>query len=142
MFGGNRTTATCESSCSNSSYQIRCIVSNAYGSATSNAVTMAIIFAELNVTPSSRVLPSNAALSSVFTITSNTNWTAVCDQSWCEIYSTPGSTSGTGNGSVGFIIYSINPGTTARTATITITTTTGSPCGKIIKTVTVVQPGN
>jgi hypothetical protein len=81
----------------------------------------------LSVSPSSQSVPYSAGNTS-FGVTSNTTWTASCDQSWCLP-----TASGTGDGTL-FADVTQNTLNTERSATITITPDGGSP-----STVTVVQ---
>jgi len=65
-----------------------------------------------------------------FSITSNTNWTAESNRSWCTL----SSSSGSGDGKV-IIIVSENTSTDSRTATITV------KAGNVTQTITITQVG-
>lgn len=67
----------------------------------------------LLVSPSEQTVSANAG-SANFSITSNSNWTAICDQTWCTV--TP---SGNGNGTL-TAIYDENTTAFLREASITI----------------------
>jgi len=82
----------------------------------------------LSVTPSNQNVPASPAGSTSFSVTSNCAWTAVSDQTWCNV--TP---SGNSNGTI-TANYGINPTTSPRTANITVTVAGLSPV-----TITVTQ---
>jgi plastocyanin len=75
--------------------------------------------AMLTVMPPSQNVSFTAGQTN-FSITSNGNWTASSNATWCTV--TP---SGTGNGTM-TATYTLNPGTSVRTATITVSLT-GAP---------------
>jgi len=83
----------------------------------------------LSVTPASQSVAATSG-STAFTVTSNTSWSALSDQTWCTV--TP---SGSGNGSI-TATYDQNTTTSSRTATITVSAAGVSPA-----TATVVQAG-
>ena len=85
----------------------------------------------LAVTPSNQNVAYTPAGSTSFSVTSNCNWTAVSNQTWCTV--TP---SGSGNGTI-TANYSVNTSTDARTANITVTVSGVSP---IVVTVTQAAP--
>lgn len=90
-------------------------------------VTQAGVAPTLTVAPANQAVPATPAGSTNFTVTSNTDWTVLSDQTWCTV--TP---SGTGNGTIA-AAYAVNPNTSARVANITVTVTGLSP---IVVTVT------
>ena len=90
--------------------------------ASSSAATLSVLPANQNVTA--------GAGSTTFSVTSNSNWTAVCSSAWCTV--TP---SGSGNGTI-TANYSSNISVLQRIATITVTVT-GLPS----QNVTVTQAG-
>ncbi|MEI6455300.1 MAG: BACON domain-containing carbohydrate-binding protein [bacterium] len=77
-------------------------------------VTQAGIAPTLTVQPANQDV-SYAAGSAYFTVTSNTNWTAISDASWCTV-----TLSGSGNDTI-FATYSSNPDNTQRVANIIVT---------------------
>lgn len=83
----------------------------------------------LSVSPPNQNVSAMAG-STVFTVTSNSSWTANSNQTWCTV-----TLSGTGNGAI-TANYTANPATTTRIATITVTVS-GLPS----ETVTVTQAG-
>jgi M6 family metalloprotease-like protein len=97
---------------------------------TANATTQSGS-ATLGVTPSNQNVPATPAGATSFTVTSNSAWTTVSDQTWCTV--TP---SGTGNGTI-TANYSVNTLTSSRVANITTTVTGLSPV-----VVTVTQAGD
>ncbi|MCX6245059.1 MAG: BACON domain-containing carbohydrate-binding protein [Bacteroidetes bacterium] len=90
-------------------------------------VTQAGATPTLTVTPANQNVPATPAGSTNFTVTSNSSWTVVSDQTWCTV--TP---SGTGNGTI-VANYTVNALTTSRVANIT-TTVAGIPA--VVVTVT------
>jgi len=92
-------------------------------------VTQAGATPGLSVAPSTQNVTAPAGSAS-FTVTSNTSWSVVSDQTWCTV--TP---SGTGNGSI-TATYTQNVSTSPRTASITVSASGATPV-----TVTVVQAG-
>lgn len=92
-------------------------------------VTQAGFAPAITVTPSNQNVTALAGSTS-FTVTSNTNWTVQDNASWLTATS-----SGGGNGTIA-ANYTANTGTTARTATITI-----SAAGAPNQIVTVIQAG-
>jgi len=70
--------------------------------------------ATLSITPSNRNVQS-AAGSTTFSVTSNSNWTALSNATWCTV-----NPSGSGNGTV-TATYASNLSVTQRLATITVT---------------------
>lgn len=101
--------------------------SNIYSSGiTANATTQAVTLA---VTPSNQNVPA-AAGNTTFNVSSNGNWTATSDQTWCTV--TP---SGSGNGTL-TATYTENTAITPRIATITVTAAGAPPVA-----VTVTQAG-
>jgi hypothetical protein len=93
-------------------------------------VTQAASPPTLSVTPSNQNVPASPAGSTNFTVTSNSSWTVVSDQTWCTV--TP---SGTGNGTI-TANYSVNTLSTSRVANITTTVAGLTPV-----VVTVTQAG-
>ncbi|MBK9355934.1 MAG: hypothetical protein IPN08_00835 [Bacteroidales bacterium] len=83
----------------------------------------------LSVTPASQSVTASAG-STTFTVTSNTAWNTLSDQTWCTV--TP---SGTGNGSI-TANFTQNTTSSSRTATITVSASGVSPV-----TITVIQAG-
>ena len=83
----------------------------------------------LAVTPANQNVPATAGTTS-FTVTSNSAWTAVSDQTWCTVTG-----SGTGNGTI-TANYTLNALTTPRVANVTVTVTGLTPV-----VVTVTQAG-
>jgi len=86
----------------------------------------------LTVTPPSLNV-SHSGGTANFTVTSNTIWTAQCDQTWCTVTS-----SGSGNGTLQ-AIYTQNESTESRIAQITVTVT-GLPPVTVILTQTGIPP--
>jgi hypothetical protein len=86
--------------------------------------------ATLTVTPANQNVPATPAGSTSFTVTSNSSWTAVSDQTWCNV--TP---SGTGDSTI-IANYLENTLLTGRVANITVTVSGIPPV-----TVTVTQDG-
>ena len=87
-------------------------------------------------TPTLAVTPANqnvspAAGSTAFTVTSNSGWTAVSNQTWCTV--TP---SGSGNGTI-TATYTVNNTASVRVANVTVTVTGLSP---VVVTVTQAAP--
>jgi hypothetical protein len=85
-----------------------------------------ITVTQASATPTLSVSPLNqnvgsAAGTTIFSVTSNSNWTALSDQTWCTV--TP---SGSGNGSL-MANYTENTSSTQRVATITVSTSGVSP---------------
>ena len=74
----------------------------------------------LSVTPANQDVSENAG-SVDFSVSSNTTWTAISDQTWCTV--TP---SGSGNGSI-TASFSINLTSVARTASISVSASGASP---------------
>ena len=127
--GNGTITATYQA---NTGSTIRTATITVSGSGVSNQ-TITVTQAAASVTPVLTITPSNQNVTSQagttpFTVTSNVAWTASSDQSWCTVTS-----SGTENGMI-TATYLANTGTSARTATITVT---GS--GVNSQTVTVIQ---
>ena len=86
----------------------------------------------LSVSPSDQ--PVTAALGMIpFVVTSNANWTATSNQSWCTV--TP---SGFGNGAIA-ATYTANPNPTPRVASITVTVAGLTP---VVVTVTQADAAN
>ena len=81
----------------------------------------------LTVIPPNQNVPAFPAGTTNFTVTSNADWTAASNQTWCIV--TP---SGTGNGTI-VASYAVNPTTVSRIANITVTVATLTP---IVVTVT------
>ena len=82
----------------------------------------AIAYEQYGTSPTLTIAPANrsvtaAAGTTTFTVTSNTSWSTTSNAGWCTV--TP---SGTGNGTI-TATYSANTGTTARTATLTVSAT-------------------
>ena len=75
----------------------------------------------LAVTPSNQNVAYTPAGSTSFSVTSNCNWTALSNQTWCTV--TP---SGSGNGTI-TANYAINTTTSTRTANITVTVSGVTP---------------
>ena len=80
--------------------------------ATSDVVTMTVDALQLSVTPLDQIVSDQSGISS-FSVTSNTNWSVISDQSWCLV-----NPSGTGNGTI-TATYAQNVSTTERKANIT-----------------------
>ena len=74
----------------------------------------------LSVTPANQDVSENAG-SVDFSVSSNTTWTAISDQTWCTV--TP---SGSGNGSI-TASFSLNLTSVARTASISVSASEASP---------------
>jgi len=74
----------------------------------------------LTISPTSLTPSANAGFNS-FSVTSNTTWNVTYSQSWVS-----GTNSGSGNGTVSFF-YDSNGTGSPRSATIIVTTTSGSP---------------
>ncbi len=92
----------------------------------SGAPPVTITVTQAGATPTLSVSPLNqnvgsAAGTTIFSVTSNSNWTALSDQTWCTV--TP---SGSGNGSL-MANYTENTSTNQRVATITVSTPGVSP---------------
>ncbi len=85
--------------------------------------------ATLSVTPLNRDVTAGSG-STTFSVTSNSNWTAVSNAGWCTVTS-----SGSGNGTI-TANYQANPSTSIRVATITVTV-----AGLPSSVVTVTQAG-
>ncbi len=81
----------------------------------------------LSVTPSNQNVAATPAGSTTFNVTTNCDWTASSNQTWCTV--TP---SGSGNGTIN-ANYAVNTTTTPRTATITVTVPGANP---VLATVT------
>lgn len=92
-------------------------------------VTQAGANATLQLNMTSIVFES-ASQSASFTITSNTSWSIMSDQSWCKL----GSFSGSNNATV-IVNVTENTSTSPRSATITVT------AGEILQTIAVTQAG-
>ena len=92
-------------------------------------VTQAGAGPTLSVTPANQPVSSSAG-STAFTVTSNSNWTVLSDQTWCTV-----TASGSGNGTI-TADYTQNLLTSQRIATITVTVSGLTPV-----TVTVTQAG-
>lgn len=90
-------------------------------------VTQAASTPTLSVTPPNQNVPASPAGSTVFTVTSNSSWTVVSDQTWCTV-----NPSGTGNGTI-TANYAVNTLSTSRVANITTTVSGLSP---VVVTVT------
>ncbi|MBE0648187.1 MAG: T9SS type A sorting domain-containing protein [Bacteroidales bacterium] len=84
----------------------------------------------LMVSPENQDVTSSSG-STMFDVTTNTNWTAMSDASWCTV-----SPSGTGNGTI-TATYTENPSANSRMAEITVT---GD--GILTEKVTVTQEGS
>ncbi|MCX6287830.1 MAG: BACON domain-containing carbohydrate-binding protein [Bacteroidetes bacterium] len=90
-------------------------------------VTQAGVTPTLTVTPANQNVPATPAGTTPFTVTSNTDWTVLSDQTWCTV-----NTSGTGNGTI-TASYTQNGTTSSRVAHITVTVASLTP---IVVTVT------
>jgi len=90
-------------------------------------VTQAGATPTLSVTPSNQNVPATPAGTTNFTVTSNADWTAASNQTWCTV-----TASGTGNGTI-VASYAVNPTTVSRIANITVTVATLTP---VVVTVT------
>jgi len=90
-------------------------------------VTQAGAAPTLTVTPPNQDVPATPAGATSFTVTSNSSWTVLSDQTWCTVTS-----SGTGNGTI-TANYTVNPSVNSRVANIT-TTVSGIP--SVVVTVT------
>jgi len=90
-------------------------------------VTQAAMPCMLSVTPSNQNVAATPAGSTTFNVTTNCDWTASSNQTWCTV--TP---SGSGNGTIN-ANYAVNTTTTPRTATITVTVPGANP---VLATVT------
>lgn len=93
-------------------------------------VTQAASPHTLSVVPSNQNVPASPAGSTLFDVTSNSNWSVVSDQTWCTVNS-----SGSGNGTI-TANYTINTSSSSRVANITVTVSGISPV-----VVTVTQSG-
>jgi Viral BACON domain/Papain family cysteine protease len=80
----------------------------------------------LTIKPTSRTVTGNAGSTS-FDITANCDWATNSDASWCTV-----TASGTGNGQM-IATFTANPGTTKRTATITISSSTITIIAKVVQ---------
>jgi hypothetical protein len=92
-------------------------------------VTQAAGAATLTVSPTSLNIGAGDGSTASFSINSNTTWNVSSDQTWLS----RNLSSGTGNGSV-ILTAQSNPGTTLRSATVTVTAT-----GAATKTISVTQ---
>ncbi|MCX6285953.1 MAG: plastocyanin/azurin family copper-binding protein [Bacteroidetes bacterium] len=111
---GNGTISATYSENTSTSQRSATITVTASGAATQTVtITQAGAAPTLTVTPSSQNV-TQAAGSVNFSVTSNTNWTSVSDQTWCTV--TP---SGTGNGTIA-ATYTVNSTGSQRIAMITI----------------------
>lgn len=111
--GNGNITATCTE---NTSVNSRTAIITVQGS---GAGTQTVQVTQSGANPMLSVNPGNInvlknAGSASFTVTSNTAWTSVCDQSWCIV--TP---SGNGNGSI-TATFASNTSVNSRTASITV----------------------
>lgn len=93
------------------------------------AVTQPGAAATVSVAAPTVAATEGAAINQDVAVTSNTTWNAVSDQSWLTV--TPG------EGKITLTADAIAPGAAQRTATVTVTTTAGSPVA--IATVAVTQ---
>lgn len=83
------------------------------------AVTQPGAAATVSVAAPTVTATEGAAINQDVAVTSNTTWSAVSDQSWLTV--TPG------EGKITLTADAIAPGAAQRTATVTVTTTAGSP---------------
>ncbi len=95
-------------------------------------VTLTNDIPALSVSPSVLDIASGANSAATFTIISNTDWNVVSSEAWLTI----SAASGSNNGAI-TLTATENPGTTARTATVTI-----SGAGVLSQTITVTQAVN
>ena len=106
---------------------------SAYGVATRYVyVTQTAGYLTLNVSPLVQYLNAFLPASGTFYITSNTSWSITDNASWLSV----SPVSGTNNGTITVTATSENPGTSSRSATVTI-----AGINAITKTVTVYQWG-
>ena len=94
----------------------------------------AVVTPVLTVGLSSWTVPSASAGSTLVALTSNTTWGVSSNAAWLTV----SPSSGIGDGSVSLSAQA-NTATTARSATVTFVTTSGSP--QVTRTVSVTQPG-
>jgi uncharacterized protein (TIGR02145 family) len=118
----------------NTTYHFRVSGTNAAGTTNGNDLTFTTAVAPvLSVSPTSMTFESSGTITDpAITITSNLNWTASSNQSWCLLSATSGSNNGSLN-----VTCSANGNTIPRQATITF-----SGLGAVDKTVTVTQAGS
>lgn len=93
------------------------------------AVTQPGAAATVSVASPTVAVTEGAAINQDVAVTSNTTWSAASDQSWLTV--TPG------EGKITLTADAIEPGAAQRTATVTVTTTAGSPV--VTATVAVTQ---
>jgi len=111
---GNGTISVSYSENTSTSSRIATITVTGSGVAgVSVTVTQAGAAPTLNVSPPAQNV-SQASGTTNFSVSSNTNWNAASDQTWCTV--TP---SGSGNGTI-VATYLANPGSVQRTALITV----------------------
>lgn len=111
----------------NTTYHYRIVAVNSNGTANGTDMTFQTLSPNLTVTPSDRPVSSSAG-TTTFSVTSNSNWTAVSNQvSWCTV-----TASGTGNGTI-TATYFANTNVISRVANITVTVSGLTP---IVVTVT------
>ena len=114
-------------------YHVRAYATNIAGTAYGNDVSFTTLQNDesktLSVSTTSITLDSDINSSSSFTITSNTNWSIVKDQSWLRVYPTSGSNNGN-------IILTANSNNTSALSRSCILTVSG---GGITKSITVTQ---
>lgn len=108
-------------------YHFRVSATNSVGTTNGNDLTFTTSTPTLSVTPTNQPVSASAGSTS-FTVTSNTAWTAVSNQtSWCTV--TP---SGSGNGTI-TATFTLNSMVTQRVANVTVTVSGLTP---IVVTVT------
>ena len=111
-------------------YHYRLVAVNSNGTSNGNDLTLTTLTPTLTVSPTDRPVPAPSGNTS-FAVTSNSNWTASSNQTWCTV--TP---SGSGNGTI-TATYSTNSTIVLRVANITVTVSGLSPI-----VVTVTQSGS
>jgi Viral BACON domain len=110
-------------------YHFRLVAANSNGTTNGSDLTFTALSPTLSVTPSN--LNVTAASGTVsYSVTSNSSWTAVSNQTWCTV--TP---SGTGNGTI-TATFAVNSLVVQRVANITVTVSGLAPA-----VVTVTQAG-
>lgn len=92
------------------------------------AVTQPGAAATVSVASPTVAVTDGAAINQDVVVTSNTTWSAAADQSWLTV--TPG------EGKITLTAGAIEPGAAQRTATVTVTTTAGSPAATATVVVT------
>jgi hypothetical protein len=101
-------------------YHVRAYATNSSGTTYGNDLQFTTVAPTLSVSPSNQNVTS-AAGSFDFAVTSNVNWSAVSDQTWCTVTAT-----GSGNGII-TAVYTENLLVAQRIANITVTVSGLSP---------------